>query len=199
MNKKTCLLFLLIIFFSFLNNGVNADQEYKINEYNKFKKKWSHKYSNFALACSVYHIDLEGEQCGYGADNNQEGANQVAISWCSKKNSDCNVVIENNNWVHTRQQRQNLARENYINQCEYIGFKRNTEKMGECVLRISQAEQTIVTNSNSNRSGGNDNSLAELFILQESLKVLKTPTQQPNKNIRCNFNKVGGIGSVNCF
>ena len=71
--------------------------------------------------------------------------------------------------------------------------------MGECVLRISQAEQTIVTNSNSNRSGGNDNSLAELFILQESLKVLKPPTQQPNKNIRCNFNKVGGIGSVNCF
>ena len=41
--------------------------------------------------------------------------------------------------------------------------------------------------------------VGQLFILQESLKVLKPPTQQPNKNIRCNFNKVGGIGSVNCF
>jgi len=198
MFRKNYLTFFVFLLFSFIDNSGSASEEHFINEYNKFKRTNS-KYSNFAFACSVNDITLGKNTCGLGADNNQEGANQVALSWCQRSNSDCIVVIENNNWVYTRQQRHNLARENYINQCEYIGFKRNTEKMGECVLRISQSEQKIVANLNSNSSGGNDNTLANLFILQESLKVLNTPTQQPNRNIRCNFNKVGGIGSVNCF
>ena len=65
--------------------------------------------------------------------------------------------------------------------------------MGECVLKISQTETKIVNNP-----GGSDNTLANLIILQESLKVLNPPVQ-PNRNIKCIFNKVGGIGGVNCF
>ena len=196
--KKIYLIFFVFLLFSFVDNNVSANEEYFINNYNKWKIE-HRKYSNFSMACSVFDNNIGDNSCGLGADNNQEGANQVALSWCKQKHSDCIVVIENNNWVYTRQQRHNLARENYINQCEYIGFKRNTEKMGECVLRISQSEQKIVANLNSNSSGGNDNTLANLFILQESLKVLNPPTQQPNRNIRCIFNKVGGFGSVNCF
>ena len=85
----------------------------------------------------------------------------------------------------------------YITQCEYIGFKRNTEKMGECVLKISQTEQKMV-DIQVNNSGGSSDSVANLILLQESLKLLSPPTR-PNRNVRCTFNNVGGIGAVNCF
>jgi hypothetical protein len=83
----------------------------------------------------------------------------------------------------------------YISQCEYIGFKRNTEKMGECVLKISQTEKKMVDIQVSN-SGGD--SLGNLILLQESLKLLQPPAN-PRRNVQCTYNTVGGILGVNCF
>ena len=85
--------------------------------------------------------------------------------------------------------------ERYISQCEYIGFKRNTEKMGECVLKISQTEKKMVDIQVSN-SGGD--SLGNLILLQESLKLLQPPAN-PRRNVQCTYNTVGGILGVNCF
>jgi hypothetical protein len=83
----------------------------------------------------------------------------------------------------------------FIDQCEYIGFKRNTEKMGDCVLKISQAEKKMVDIQVSN-SGGD--SVANLILLQESLKLLQPPAN-PRRNVQCTYNTVGGILGVNCF
>jgi hypothetical protein len=83
----------------------------------------------------------------------------------------------------------------YISQCEYIGFKKNTEKMGECVLKISQTEKKMVDIQVSN-SGGD--SVANLILLQESLKLLQPPVN-PRRNVQCTYNTVGGILGVNCF
>jgi hypothetical protein len=83
----------------------------------------------------------------------------------------------------------------YISQCEYIGFKRNTEKMGDCVLKISQTEKKMVDIQVSN-SGGD--SVANLILLQESLKLLQPPSN-PRRNVQCTYNTVGGILGVNCF
>ncbi len=84
----------------------------------------------------------------------------------------------------------------FIDQCEYIGFKRNTEKMGECVLKISQTEKKMVDIQVSN-SGGD--SVANLILLQESLKLLNPQQVAPRRNVQCTFNNVGGIGRVDCF
>ena len=87
--------------------------------------------------------------------------------------------------------------ERYISQCEYIGFKRNTEKMGECVLKISETEKKIVQDQASISGGGS--SVGNLILLQESLKLLNPPSVAPNRKLNCVYNTVGGILGVNCF
>jgi len=153
---------------------------------------------DFALACPQKNIqgdDVYPAGCYYGWHFNQTQASADALEWCSIYSKDCVLIMENNTWVYSKQNYEASKRENQLNrfitQCEYIGFKRNTEKMGECVLKISQTEQQIIVNN----SGGNDNSLANLIVLQESLKLLNPP----NRNVRCNFNSMGGFGSVNCY
>jgi hypothetical protein len=66
--------------------------------------------------------------------------------------------------------------------------------MSDCVLKISQTEKQIV-NTQSNNSG---DTLANLIILQESLKLLQPPAN-PRRNVQCTYNTVGGILGVNCF
>ena len=78
-----------------------------------------------------------------------------------------------------------------------MGFKKNTAKLGECFLKISQTEKQLVDIQVNNSGGGGDN-VANLILLQESLKLLNPP-RATNNNVRCTFNNVGGIGAVNCF
>ena len=200
--------YLIIFSFVFLG-GCFAPYE-RFDEYERYKanilslmNKENQKNVRFARACEYRAIGFQYYQnCTFAfAILNQEQANVEALESCKKGGFRNQCVLYNNENWETLYQKQIVEKkiDSYIQQCEYIGFKRNTEKMSDCVLKISQTEQKIVANLNSNSSGGNDNTLANLFILQESLKVLNTPTQQPNRNIRCNFNKVGGIGSVNCF
>ena len=180
-----------LLFFFFLSNcqqlPYGSGTAYDM--YNQFQKTHSN-YPYHSLVCSKSDLGGTKGLCTMGSAFTQIEVNNRLLNTCSQKNSDCVVVKENNTLVYSQQKNQI---DSYISQCEYIGFKRNTEKMGECVLKISQTETKIVNNS-----GGNDNTLANLIILQESLKVLNPPVQ-PNRNIKCIFNKVGGIGGVNCF
>lgn len=173
-----------------------------LGNYEKYQNQERARLGNanvyFSLACPQKNVqgdDVYPEGCYYVWNYSQAQANASVLESCSKGRSDCVIIKENNTWVYSRQNYEVTKRENQLNrfitQCEYIGFKRNTEKMGECVLKISQTEQQIIVNN----SGGNDNSLANLIVLQESLKLLNPP----NRNVRCNFNSMGGFGSVNCY
>jgi hypothetical protein len=173
-----------------------------LQQFNEWKKNHIKNYPtyNFSAACSA--SDPTGQnktRCGFAGDVLQSQANENALKLCRTIYSDCVVVQENDNYVYSsdKYQRQ-LTQKNmdsYIKQCEYIGFKRNTEKMGECVLKISQTEKQIV-DVQVNNSGSD--TLANLIILQESLKLLQPPTS-PRKNVQCTYNTVGGILGVNCF
>jgi len=183
--------------------------------YNNFRVS-EQKNNNFytAMACRHYFAEYTDHEykCAYGKDSSsQSKANEYALMNCNKWSGwgdVCHIIMEGDKkvltsaqyWEKSRQKKlledkakEKAKFENYISQCEQIGFKRNTEKMGDCVLKISQTEKQIISNK-----GASDNSLVNLLILQESLKLLNPPTQ-PNRNIRCNYNTVGGIGTVNCF
>jgi hypothetical protein len=170
-----------------------------LESFERYKVKYGPNWK-YSLACA--NGDVEGK-CMMAAYHTQKEANARAIDGCSQNAPDCIVVKENNKWVYvfSKEKYQIQAKQNkmdsYIKQCEYIGFKRNTEKLGECVLKISQTEKQLVDIQVSNSGGGGDN-VANLILLQESLKLLNPP-RATNNNVRCTFNNVGGIGAVNCF
>lgn len=85
----------------------------------------------------------------------------------------------------------------YIERCEYLGFKRNTEKMGECALKFYQTEKQIALLSVQERQANSQNLLNNLLILDKSLQLLSPPRVQ-NRNLNCFYNQVGGRGFVNC-
>ena len=124
---------------------------------------------------------------------------RIVNTWKSQKViEEERIKIEQENQKIRVEQKKKEVKENlerFISQCEYIGFKRNTEKMGECVLKISQTEKQIVNTQSNNSSG---DTLANLIILQESLKLLNPPAS-PRRNVQCTYNTVGSILGVNCF
>ena len=187
--------YLILLLFLILSGCASAPQQY-----NDWKSKHPSSYY-YSLACSA--SDPTGERktaCGFGGQKEtQSGANENALIMCRQSYSDCITVKENDSWVYNQRQNQRTTTvgelDKYIGQCEYIGFKRNTEKMGECVLKISQTEEKMVDIQVSN-SGGD--SLGNLILLQESLKLLQPPSNQ-KRNVQCTYNTVGGILGVNCF
>lgn len=187
--------YLILLLFLFLSDCTTRQTQL---EYFDVLRKNNKNYIYRTLSCPTSDITGEYWKCYIGKSNvSQLESNRESLEGCKKNNFDCAVVKENDNYVFNIEAHNKLLTknkiDNYIAQCEYIGFKRNTDKMGECVLKISQTETQIVNNKS-----GSDNSLVNLLILQESLKLLNPPVQ-PNRNIRCNYNTVGGIGSVNCF
>ena len=190
---KNYLILLLFLFFSGCASGPQ--------QYNEWKSKPRGASYYYSLACSA--SDPTGERktaCGFCWQlETQSGANENALKMCRESYSDCITVKENDNWVYNQRQNQRKTTvgelDKYIAQCEYIGFKKNTEKMGECVLKISQTEEKMVDIQVSN-SGGD--SLGNLILLQESLKLLQPPAN-PRRNVQCTYNTVGGILGVNCF
>jgi hypothetical protein len=188
--------YLAIFSLLFLTQCVATTSE----QYNQFKKK--HEFFYFiSMSCPVSDLMGDNKICRFAADVTQSEANKIAVEGCSRRYPDCVVVKENDIWVFSNERYQLQANRNkmdkYIEQCEYIGFKRNTDKLGECVLKISQTEKQLVDIQVSNSGGGGDN-VANLILLQESLKLLNPP-RATNNNVRCTFNNVGGIGAVNCF
>jgi hypothetical protein len=188
--------YLAIFSLLFLTQCVGTTSE----QYNQFKKK--HEFFYFiSMSCPVSDLMGDNKICRFAADVTQSEANKIAVEGCSRRYPDCVVVKENDIWVFSNERYQLQANRNkmdkYIEQCEYIGFKRNTDKLGECVLKISQTEKQLVDIQVNNSGGGGDN-VANLILLQESLKLLNPP-RATNNNVRCTFNNVGGIGAVNCF
>ena len=188
--------YLAIFSLLFLTQCVGTTSE----QYNQFKKK--HEFFYFiSMSCPAADPMGNNKLCYFGAATTQSLANKTAVEGCSTREIDCVVVKENDIWVFSNERYQLQANRNkmdkYIEQCEYIGFKRNTDKLGECVLKISQTEKQLVDIQVNNSGGGGDN-VANLILLQESLKLLNPP-RATNNNVRCTFNNVGGIGAVNCF
>ena len=188
--------YLAIFTLLFLTQCVGTTSE----QYNQFKKK--HEFFYFiSMSCPVSDLMGDNKICRFSADVTQSEANKTAVEGCSRRYPDCVVVKENDIWVFSNERYQLQANrkkmDKYIEQCEYIGFKRNTDKLGECVLKISQTEKQLVDIQVNNSGGGGDN-VANLILLQESLKLLNPP-RATNNNVRCTFNNVGGIGAVNCF
>ena len=195
--------YLTIFSFVFLG-GCFAPYE-RVDEYERYKanilslmNKENQKNVRFARACEYRAIGYQYYQnCTFAfAILNQEQANVEALESCKKGGFRNQCVLYNNENWETLYQKQIVEKkiDSYIQQCEYIGFKRNTEKMSDCVLKISQTEKQIV-NTQSNNSG---DTLANLIILQESLKLLQPPAN-PRRNVQCTYNTVGGILGVNCF
>jgi len=83
----------------------------------------------------------------------------------------------------------------YISQCEYIGFKKDTEKMGECVLKLHKTESQLATFDTQQRTSNSSDVLANMFLLNESLKLLNPP--QP-KSITCQARPFGIYMNVYC-
>ena len=91
------------------------------------------------------------------------------------------------------------AMDQYIERCEYLGFKRDTEKMGDCALKFYQTEKEISLLSAQERQANSQNLLNKLLILDKSLQLLSPPrVQMQNRRLNCFYNQVGGRGVVNC-
>ena len=84
--------------------------------------------------------------------------------------------------------------ERYLKQCEYLGFKRNTEKIGECVLRIYQTEAQIALMSAQQRQADSGDLLNSLMILDKSLQMLNPP----RRGFRCQTRPFGIYTNVYC-
>jgi hypothetical protein len=104
--------------------------------------------------------------------------------------------------------------ERYLKQCEQIGFKRNTEKIGECALKIKDIEAKIqisnsqISNSqtaasqssqqqNTQTTQSQNNSadtLANLVILNEAIKLMNPP----KRNFNCQARPFGTYTNVYC-
>ena len=84
--------------------------------------------------------------------------------------------------------------ERYLKQCEYLGFKRNTEKIGECVLRIYQTEAQIALMSAQQRQADSADLLNSLMILDKSLQMLNPP----RRGFRCQTRPFGIYTNVYC-
>jgi len=82
----------------------------------------------------------------------------------------------------------------YITQCEYIGFKKNTDKMGECVLKLYQTEASIAASNSQKRAADSADTLTNLVILNESLKLMNPP----RKNFNCQARPFGIYTNVYC-
>lgn len=82
----------------------------------------------------------------------------------------------------------------YISQCEYIGFKKNTDKMGECVLKLYQTEASIAALNSQKKAADSADTLTNLVILNESLKLMNPPRQ----NFNCQARPFGIYTNVYC-
>jgi hypothetical protein len=148
---------------------------------------------------------------GYSSSSQQDAVNK-SIEACelffSKK---CGVIVnydftkiidEQKSTLQTASanqaqitRKQEDSYERYLKQCEQIGFKRNTEKIGECALKIKDIEakiqisnsQTIASQSSQQQNtqtaqsqNSSADTLANLVILNESIKLMNPPKRNFN-------------------
>jgi hypothetical protein len=88
--------------------------------------------------------------------------------------------------------------ERLITQCEFIGFKRNTDKMGDCVLKLYGTEIQIANLNAQERSASSSDVLNRMLILNESLKLLRPPQYQSNNPVSCQARPFGRFLNIYC-
>ena len=82
----------------------------------------------------------------------------------------------------------------YKKQCAYIGFKPNSESFSQCVFELKKTEMQITLAKNQNPSYSNDDTLKNLLILNESMKLLNPP----RRGFRCQTRPFGIYTNVYC-
>jgi len=107
--------------------------------------------------------------------------------------------LEKNNNIISKKFKNEYER--YTAQCEYIGFKRGTDKMGECVLKIKETEikiaqsnAQIASSKAQERSADSANTLNNVILLNEALKLMNPPRQ----NFNCQARPFGIYTNIYC-
>jgi hypothetical protein len=86
----------------------------------------------------------------------------------------------------------NLAR--YKEQCLNIGFKKDTEKLGYCVIELKQAEAKIAALNSQQRASDSQDVLNNILLLNESLKLMNPP----RRNFNCQARPFGIYTNIQC-
>ena len=156
-----------------------------------------------ALACAADDITGKFKGCGMGSHTNQEDANYWAMKQCQQHHPVCIITKQHNLWVKQEYQKQadDIQIDRLIKQCEYIGFKKNTEKMGQCVLQIqnteiqiAQSNAQISSSQAQQRSAETADTANRIIILNETLKLLNPPRQ----NFNCQARPFGIYTNIHC-
>ena len=160
---------------------------------NKNESRWF-----YALSCPTSDPVGHRKWCGMASHFDQSQANQAALISCGRSSSDCIIVKENDSWVYSplqhQKQKKEMEMDRYVQQCEYLGFKKNTEKMADCALKIYQTEVSISALDSQAQAADSADSLNRLLILNEGLKLLNPP----RRNFNCQARPFGTYTNVYC-
>ena len=161
-------------YFGTSNVSLDDAKTSAMNNCKAAKKRW--KLIDWTGPCKVNEAWI--------SPNHPDTQNEIAL--LKQKES------KQNEMKAQRQMEQEYER--YLKQCEYLGFKRNTEKIGECVLRIYQTEAQIALMSAQQRQADSADLLNSLMILDKSLQMLNPP----RRGFRCQTRPFGIYTNVYC-
>ena len=82
----------------------------------------------------------------------------------------------------------------YKDECSIIGFKLETDKFAQCVLELKKTEMQIALAKQENTSYSNNDTLENLLILNESMKLLNPP----RRNFNCQSRPFGIYTNIYC-
>jgi hypothetical protein len=197
-------------YFAIGNNVINKKWE-RVQEYGYSNKSYE-EASNIALnKCNIAlaklkahwsydpYNSLSKDEKGCREDLEHKAAWNNIIQY---RESLVNQQLANKEMRLLEQKKQQEARyENYISQCEYIGFKRGTDKMGECVLKIKETEikiaqsnAQIASSRAQERSADSANTVNNVILLNEALKLMNPPRQ----NFNCQARPFGIYTNIYC-
>ena len=155
--------------------------------------------NNAMAACEVF----KNRKLGFGLDKNKtcrirgsfinpnHPGTQNEIAAIKQKKAE--EVAEQKKLAKERELENEYGR--YIQQCEYIGFKKNTDKMGECVLKMYNTEIKLAQLNAQQRTADSSDVLTNMFLLNESLKLLNPP--QP-RTTTCQARPFGVYMNIYC-
>ena len=95
----------------------------------------------------------------------------------------------------TKQRKLENEYDRYIQQCEYIGFKKDTDKMGECVLQMYNTEIKIAQINAQQRKSSSSDVLTDMLLLNESLKLINPPQK---RGFNCRAEPFGVFTNIYC-
>jgi hypothetical protein len=82
----------------------------------------------------------------------------------------------------------------YKNECSIIGFKPDTDQFAQCVFELKKTEMQIALAKQENTNYNNDDTLENLLILNESMKLLNPP----RNNFSCQARPFGIYTNIYC-